>query len=246
MKMQGVISKNLSMNIQKHFAKPDYKAERKAEMEEEERRREEAEAKTTVGAVKLLIRKVNSMNISENHNVITSGRLDLSKSQQQKTMSSRPPFSPNSADELSNNSGVNASRNATGGKNPLVQSQSCERQNDNAGSSMRQGILKNKNRSDTAVVQYDELPAVSTGTRSLKISVKPKERMAAVKDKIKVDEKDVVKEDAYLEDLASPYFKFKPLAGSGIKKNSKGDGFSNVTEKWKSGSQSVDTRQLRT
>ena len=44
--------------------------------------------------------------------------------------------------------------------------------------------------------------------------------MTAVKDKIKVDEKDVVKEDAYLEDLASPYFKFKPLAGSGIKKNS--------------------------
>ena len=43
------------MNIQKHFAKPDYKAERKAEMEEEERKREEAEAKTTVGAVKLLI-----------------------------------------------------------------------------------------------------------------------------------------------------------------------------------------------
>ena len=60
--------------------------------------------------------------------------------------------------------------------------------------------------------------------------------MAAVKDKIKVDEKDVVKEDAYLEDLASPYFKFKPLAGSVIKKNSKGDGFSNVIEKWKSGS----------
>ena len=50
-------------------------------MEEEEKRREEAEAKTTAGAVKLLIRKVNSMNISENHNVITSGRLDLSKSQ---------------------------------------------------------------------------------------------------------------------------------------------------------------------
>ena len=34
--------------------------------------------------------------------------------------------------------------------------------------------------------------------------------MAAVKDKIKVDESDVVKEDAYNEDLASPYFKFKP------------------------------------
>ena len=52
--------------------------------------------------------------------------------------------------------------------------------------------------------------------------------MAAVKDKIKVDENDVVKEDAYLEDLASPYFKFKPLAGSGIKKNSKDDGYNTV------------------
>lgn len=52
--------------------------------------------------------------------------------------------------------------------------------------------------------------------------------MAAVKDKIKVDENDVVKEDAYHEDLASPYFRFKSLAGSGIKKNSKDDGYNTV------------------
>ena len=91
-------------------------------MEEEERRRIEAEAKTTAGAVKLLIRKVNSMNISENHNVIGSGRLDLSRSHQQKTMGSRQPFSPNSASDLSNNSGVNASRNVTSGKDRLARS----------------------------------------------------------------------------------------------------------------------------
>ena len=95
-------------------------------MQEEERKREEAEAKTTAGAVKLLIRKVSSMGTSESHNVITSGRLDPSKSHQQKTMSSRPPFSPNSAGGLSNNSGANASRNVTSGKNALVRSQSNE------------------------------------------------------------------------------------------------------------------------
>ena len=95
-------------------------------MQEEERKREEAEAKTTAGAVKLLIRKVSSMGISENHNVITSGRLDPSKSHQQKTMSSRPPFSPNNAGGLSNNSGSNASRNVTSGRNALARSQSNE------------------------------------------------------------------------------------------------------------------------
>ena len=96
-------------------------------MEEEQRRREEAEAKTNAGAVKLLIRKINSMNISENHNVITSGRLELSMPHKQKTSSLRAPFSPNSAGELSNNSGVNATKNAMGERNGLNRSQSGER-----------------------------------------------------------------------------------------------------------------------
>ena len=72
--------------------------------------------------------------------------------------------------------------------------------------------------------------------------------MTDVKQKIKVDEKDVVKEDAINEDLVSPYFKFKQQYGQSNKKEKSNIGFGGTMEHWKMGnqSQSVDMRPLKT
>ena len=70
--------------------------------------------------------------------------------------------------------------------------------------------------------------------------------MTAVKEKIKVDEKDVVKEDAYLEDLASPYFKFKSFSSSKKKKKNSDEGLSAVIEEKFDISQSINEMPLRT
>ena len=66
MKMQGVMKPDCSIDLKKHFAKPDYRAEKAAEEREIERKLLEKEAKTTVGAVKRLIQKVSSLAISDN------------------------------------------------------------------------------------------------------------------------------------------------------------------------------------
>ena len=55
MKMQGVLKPDCRIDLQKHFSKPDYWAEKLAEEREQQRKLLEKEAKTTVGAVKRLI-----------------------------------------------------------------------------------------------------------------------------------------------------------------------------------------------
>lgn len=66
MKMQGVLKPDCRIDLQKHFSKPDYRAEKAAEEREIEQKRFEKESKTTVGAVKRLIQKVSSLAISDN------------------------------------------------------------------------------------------------------------------------------------------------------------------------------------
>ena len=66
MKMQGVMSKDCRIDVNKHFKKPDYVAEKMAEETEKQRMADEREAKTTVGAVKRLIEKVGSLTITDN------------------------------------------------------------------------------------------------------------------------------------------------------------------------------------
>ena len=55
MKMQGVLHPECRIDLQKHFSKPDYRAEKVAEEREHQRKLFEKESKTTVGAVKRLI-----------------------------------------------------------------------------------------------------------------------------------------------------------------------------------------------
>ena len=78
---------------------------------------------------------------------------------------------------------------------------------------------------------FNENPTVATKP--------PKDcRIVAVKDKIKVNENDIVQEDAYLEDLASPGFKFKKYGGGSSKKENRkqeesdDEGFTDVMDKW--------------
>ena len=66
MKMQGVLKPDCRIDLQKHFSKPDYWAEKAAEEREVQRKLLEKESKTTVGAVKRLIQKVSSFPISDN------------------------------------------------------------------------------------------------------------------------------------------------------------------------------------
>ena len=55
MKMQGVLRGDCKIDLQKHFAKHDSRAEEKAIEEEKQRQQDAKESKTTVGAVKRLI-----------------------------------------------------------------------------------------------------------------------------------------------------------------------------------------------
>lgn len=66
MKLQGVLSSNCKVDIQKHFCKPDFATQKMLEEREEERKRVEKEAKTTVGAVKRLIQRVSSLSVTDN------------------------------------------------------------------------------------------------------------------------------------------------------------------------------------
>ena len=66
MKMQGVLKPDCRIDLQKHFSKPDYRAEKAAEERAIEQKRFDKESKTTVGAVKRLIQKVSSLAISDN------------------------------------------------------------------------------------------------------------------------------------------------------------------------------------
>ena len=69
MKMQGVLKEDCKIDLQKHFAKHDYKSEIKAAEQEKERKRDEKESRTTVGAVKRLIEKFSSLSIN-NENIM--------------------------------------------------------------------------------------------------------------------------------------------------------------------------------
>ena len=66
MKMQGVMSKDCRIDIRQHFQKPDYVAEKQAEEFEKQKKADEREAKTTVGAVKRLIEKVGNFSTTNN------------------------------------------------------------------------------------------------------------------------------------------------------------------------------------
>ena len=66
MKMQGVLASNCKINVQKHFAKPDLRAEEREREYEEHRKMLEKESKTQTGAVKRLIQKISSMAVGEN------------------------------------------------------------------------------------------------------------------------------------------------------------------------------------
>ena len=63
MKLQGVMKPDCKVDIQKHFSRPDYRAEKAAEAMDEHKKLLEREARTTVGAVKRLIQKVSSMSV---------------------------------------------------------------------------------------------------------------------------------------------------------------------------------------
>ena len=64
--MQYKVIQLCRIDIQKHFSKPNYRAEKMAEERALEEQRLEKESKTTVGAVKQLIQKVSSLAISDN------------------------------------------------------------------------------------------------------------------------------------------------------------------------------------
>ena len=64
MKMQGVLREDCKIDLQKHFAKHDDRAEQKAIEQEKQRQQDEKESKTTVGAVKRLIQKFSSLSIN--------------------------------------------------------------------------------------------------------------------------------------------------------------------------------------
>jgi hypothetical protein len=55
-----------TIDLQKHFAKPDFKAEKLAMEKEEHRKLIQKEKNTTVGAVMRLIQKVSSNAVSAN------------------------------------------------------------------------------------------------------------------------------------------------------------------------------------
>ena len=85
MKMQGVVSKDCRIDIKQHFQKPDYVAEKVAVEIEKQKKADEREAKTTVGAVKRLIEKVG--NFSTNMNLdIDSKSKNSRKIKKQQTM----------------------------------------------------------------------------------------------------------------------------------------------------------------
>ena len=66
MKLQGVINADCKFDVNKHFQKHDYRADKKAQELTEYRKKEAVEANTTVGAVKRLIQKVSSLALNDN------------------------------------------------------------------------------------------------------------------------------------------------------------------------------------
>lgn len=66
MKMQGVMKATCTIDLQKHFAKPDYRLEQKQKELEEYRQMLAKEANTTTGAVKRLIKRISSIGVADN------------------------------------------------------------------------------------------------------------------------------------------------------------------------------------
>ena len=63
---------------------------------------------------------------------------------------------------------------------------------------MKQGILKNSNKTSTSMTPNGDIPA-TTGSYTLKNPFSPKDR-SEFKEKLKVNEKDIVREEALLEE----------------------------------------------
>ena len=113
MKMQGVLREDCKIDLQKHFAKHDDRAEQKAIEQEKQRQQDEKESKTTVGAVKRLIQKFSSLSIN-NDNIMG----EFGQTPKRKKRRPQRRDTEQSQTDVKSNRQASSFSHASGGDNP--------------------------------------------------------------------------------------------------------------------------------